>query len=190
MTSYLDELKESIVFIRKETKAGRMGLADRLKLIDETSTKYALAHADYAGEIRAESIAKGNEPPLIPMDERVLEQLANLALYEDLTDNTAHKSRHSEYPFLSDIQLARRQTGRHERKNVEQGGEVPLKAAFDRAADGRNYSVPIRRKRSIYEDLLRDEKARIKNKERRARYNAFIKPGPVITYKFSELEAN
>lgn len=189
MTNYVDELKESIEYIRKETKAGRLGLADRLKLIDEASTKYALAHAEYASEIRAEFIAKGNEPPLIQTDERLLEQLANLVLYEDLTDSTAHKSRHSEYPFLSDIQLARRQTGRHERKNVEQGGEVPLKAAFDRATDGRDYSVPIRRKHSVYEDLLRDEKARIKNKERRARYNVFIKPGPVVTYKLSELEA-
>lgn len=190
MSSYVEDLKEAIVNMRKETKAGRMCRADRLKAIRETADRYVLAHNTQFEEERTNAQIHGREIPYRPYDSGLLEQLANLALYEEITDNTAHKSRHNEYPFLSETQLARRQTGRHARKGMEQTGEAPLKAAFDRATDGRNHMPPKRRKHSIYEDLLRDEQARIKNKERRARYNAFIKPGPVITYKISELEAD
>lgn len=184
--TYTDELKRAIEHIREHTKAERVNRPARLRLIDEASTKYALAHASYADAIRATYIEKGNEPPMIPMDERLLEQLANLALYEELTDTTAHKSRQSEYPFLSDMQLARRQTGKHGRGG-EEVGEAPLTAAMTKATDGRDYRTPTRRKRSQYEDKLRDAKSKIRNDERRRKYNEFTRVQPVFTYKMGKI---
>lgn len=182
MTNYVDELKESIAYIRKETKAGRLGRADRLKAIQQASDRYVLAHNAQFEEERASSRELGHEIPHRPYDSQLLEQLANLALYEELTDSTAHKSRHNDYPFLSETQLSRRQTGKHGRGG-EEVGEAPLASAGTIATDMIDYRVPMRRKRSAFEDKLRDAKAKSRNAERRRKYREFTKEQPVFTYK-------
>lgn len=186
MANYVEELKKSIAYIRKETKAGRLGLPDRLVQIEEASVRYVLAHNEQYEKERAIAQADGRDFPYRPYDARLLEQLANLALYEELTDSTAHKSRHNEYPFLSSTQLERRQTGKHGRGG-EEVGEAPLASAGTIATDMRDYRVPTRRKRSAFEDKLRDAKAKSRNAERRRKYREFTKEQPVYTYKMTQI---
>lgn len=185
--SYVEELRKEIEAIRKETRAGTLPLEERLKRIERASDQYAIKHAEQYEAERLKAEENGTERPFRPLDDRLLEQLANLALHEDLTDKSQYKTRDTEYPFLSDLQLARRQSGANERKTGVQKGEAPFEAAATTALDGRDYATPVRRKRSIYEDLLRDEQAQIRNKERRRKYNEFVGKQPVITYKASEL---
>lgn len=93
-------------------------------------------------------------------DGKLLERLANVILHEELTDKHPDKmsrkitadmtpdevKRHT-YPIMSDSQYERRQTGgmRKTRKDGLVVQEVPLSRAMNVAADGRNYSLPIRR---------------------------------------------
>lgn len=184
--NYSETLRKEIEHIRKETRAGRMDRRQRLNYIDAVSTQYVLDHNTQFEAERSEAIENGREIKYRPYDAKLLEQLANLALYEELTDKSQYKSRDEEYPFLSDMQMARRTDGAHERNTGVQKGEAPYKNADTIAADGRNYATPIRRKRSIYEDLLRDEQAKIRNKERRRKYIEFTAIQPVITHKMSE----
>lgn len=185
--NYVEELRKEIEAIRKETRAGTLPLEERLKRIERASDQYAIKHAEHYEAERLKAEENGTERPFRPLDDKLLDQLANLALHEDLTDKSQYKTRDTEYPFLSDLQLARRQTGANERKTGVQKGEAPFKAAATIAMDGRDYATPLRRKRSIYEDLLRDEQAQIRNKERRRKYNEFVGKQPVITYKASEI---
>ena len=184
--NYVEELRQEIEAIRKETKAGRLPLVERLERIKRASDQYAIKHAEQYEAERLHAEEHGTERPFRPLDAKLLEQLANLALYEDLTDKSQYKTRDTEYPFLSDLQLARRQTGANERNTGVQKGESPFKAAATIAMDGRNYATPTRRKRSAYEDLLRDENAQIRNKERKRKYNEFTGKQPVITYKLTD----
>ncbi|UNL92782.1 hypothetical protein CPY53_04065 [Paenibacillus polymyxa] len=104
-----------------------------------------------------------------------LERLTDYILREELTNTDRMKARNDEYPFLSERQFERRR----ER-------EVPLEVAEEYGADGRNYRVPKRRKRSIKELIFVDEHAKIHNKLRAARYRRDTVPGPVITYNLNE----
>lgn len=183
--AYTDVLRREITAIRTATKRG-LGRADRLVWIKRVGDAYSLAHAEHHEDARLLAIEKGNEPKSPPLDAHLLDQLTNLALYEELTDTTSNKATSTEYPFLSDIQLARRREGAHEAKGKTQKGEAPYVAAANIGMDGRDYSVPKRRKRSIYEDTLRDATVHSRNKERRQKYEEFTKVQPVITYKASE----
>lgn len=185
--NYSDTLRKEIEHIRKETRAGRMNRKQRLAYIDAVSTQYVLAHNTQFEAERAAAIENGREIKYRPYDAYLLEQLANLALYEELTDKSQYKTRDAEYPFLSDMQLARRQTGANERNTGVQKGESPYAAAATIATDGRNYKTPTRRKRSHYENVLHDANAAIRNKERRRKYNEFTKVQPVITFRKEEL---
>ena len=181
--TYTDALRKEIETIRQETRAGRLDRPQRLIRIEAAANAYSLAHnAQFAAE-RAEAIANGRELKYRPYDAKLLEQLANLVLYEELTDKSQYKTRDAGYPFLSDLQLARRQTGANERNTGVQKGESPYAAAATIAVDGRNYRTPIRRKRSTYEDLLRDAAMHSRNKERKRKYSEFTGKQPVITYK-------
>lgn len=190
MTNYVDDLRKEIEAIRNETRAGTISREDRLIRIQLASDKYAMAHASQYENERRIRQEEGRDFPYRPHDARLLEQLTNLALYEELTDKSQYKTRDAEYPFLSDMQMARRQTGANERNTGVQKGESPFKAASTIATDGRDYANPTRRKRSTYENLLQDEQARIRNKERRRKYNAFTGKQPVITYVASSLLVN
>ncbi|KAF6658885.1 hypothetical protein ACT3XG_14760 [Paenibacillus polymyxa] len=104
-----------------------------------------------------------------------LERLTDYILREELTNTDRMKARNDEYPFLSERQFERRR----ER-------EVPLEVAEEYGADGRNYRVPKRRKRSIKELIFVDEHAKIRNKLRAARYRRDTAPSSVTTYNLNE----
>ncbi|WP_270574507.1 hypothetical protein, partial [Bacillus glycinifermentans] len=93
-----------------------------------------------------------------------LERMANLIIYEELSDPHPDKMTREEYPIMSETQ-------REERIK----SEASEKLAEEYGADGRNYKVPTRRKRSSYEEKFVDRAARARNKERRNRYNDFVK---------------
>lgn len=108
-------------------------------------------------------------------DEAQLERLANYILREELTDTRPDKVTLEEYPIMSERQLERRRAQ-----------EVPLKVAEEYGADGRNYRVPKRRKRSTREMIFVDRHAKIRNKERAAAYRRDTAPGPVVPYNLRE----
>src|SRR5690606_21692022 len=104
-----------------------------------------------------------------------LEAVSFLLLYEEMTDSHPDKMANTEYPFYSETQLARRKHGVH-RKNDGRGiKEVPLWCADNVAADGKDYSFPIRRKRDDRENRYIDEVTVRRNKERRLRYRKFLR---------------
>ncbi|WP_145412485.1 hypothetical protein [Paenibacillus xylanexedens] len=108
-------------------------------------------------------------------DAAQLDRLSDYILREELTNTDRMKSRNEEYPFLSERQFERR------REN-----EVPLEVAEEYGADGRNYRVPKRRKRSTKELIHVDEHARIHNELRAKRYKRDTSPGEVVTYNLYE----
>jgi len=114
-------------------------------------------------------------------DPKQLERLADYILREELTDSSKDKVSREEYPILSEWQLARRTSGKHQRKE-DAVIEVSLSAAKYIATDGRDYRYPKRRKRTVQEMLFIDENAKIRNKERRRKYKEFTKPSKVKVY--------
>lgn len=190
---YTTVLHEQTEQIRRETRTGELNREDRFVKIDAVSTQYAVAHASLNDRKLAQAKAKAEEsgkklvlPPLNLPDSQALDRLSDLCLYEELTDKSQNKVRELEYSFLSAMQMARRTEGAHERNTGVQKGEAPFTNAETIATNGRNYAVPKRRKRSIHEDLLRDEQAMIRNEERRRKYIEFTAVQPVITHKMSE----
>ncbi|MEC0479000.1 hypothetical protein ACG2QI_00220 [Bacillus sp. GM2] len=138
-------LHEMITELQQRTKAGEL---DRIQRIEEI-TALADAYFDAVGE-HPDSIA--------------LARMANLVIYEELTNPHPDKMAREEYPIMSETQ-------REERIK----SEASEKLAEECGADGRNYKVPTRRKRSSYEEKFVDRVARARNKERRNRYNDFVK---------------
>jgi hypothetical protein len=152
MADYKAKLHEDITELQTATKRGEMPREVRLGKIEELTEGY---------------FAKTGEWP----DAVALERLADLCLYEELTDSNEHKISQTEYPFLSERQFDRRD-------NRE------IKSASDmdgNAADGQKHGVPTRRKRTDYENRFVDKKARIRNKDRKHRYVEFTKVQPVFT---------
>ncbi|MDE1383301.1 hypothetical protein PVN32_24710 [Bacillus paralicheniformis] len=138
-------MHEMITELQQRTKAGEL---DRIQRIEEI-TALADAYFDAVGE----------HP-----DSTALERMANLVIYEELTNPHPDKMAREEYPIMSETQ-------REERIK----SEASEKLAEEYGADGRNYKVPTRRKRSSYEEKFVDRAARARNKERRNRYNDFVK---------------
>ena len=185
--TYIGEIKREIIEIRTATKGG-LERTERLAWIKNVSDRYAYKHAEHNEYARLEALSNGREPKFAPTDSYILDQLTNLALYEELTSTASNKATASEYPFLSELQLARRREGAHEAKGTTQKGEAPFTNVANYGQDGRDYSVPTRRKRSDYENIKRDEAVYSRNKEYRERYEEFTKKQPVITYKMSDLD--
>jgi hypothetical protein len=119
-----------------------------------------------------------------------LERLSNVLLEEELADDSAWKSRQSEYAFFSEEQLARRRDGVHQRKNEGGQSEVKIEKAWSIGANGKDYRKPKRRERSDNENIKIDENTKSRNKERLKRYREFTKVQPVITRHISELEGH
>ncbi|WP_271750054.1 hypothetical protein [Bacillus paralicheniformis] len=138
-------LHEMITELQQRTKAGEFDRIERIKEIN------ALVEA-YLDSV-------GKSP-----DSTELEHMANLIIYEELTNPHPDKMTREEYPIMSETQ-------REERIK----SEASEKLAEEYGADGRNYKVPTRRKRSSYEEKFVDRAARARNKERRNRYNDFVK---------------
>lgn len=138
-------LHEMITELYQRTKAGELDRIERIKEIN------ALVEAYH------DSVGKSP-------DSAALERMANLIIYEELSDPHPDKMAREEYPIMSETQ-------REERIK----SEASEKLAEEYGADGRNYKVPTRRKRSSYEEKFVDRAARARNKERRNRYNDFVK---------------
>jgi hypothetical protein len=136
----LAALSDAIDDIIRRTRAGILGRSNRIAEID------ALASAFYVGT--------GDRIP-----EGELARLTDAILDEELRDRRPDKVTLEEYPILSESQFDERR-----RK------EIPLKVAEDVGTDGRNYRVPVKRKRSGYERWKIDEDARVKNRRRNAQY--------------------
>jgi hypothetical protein len=114
--------------------------------------------------------AKTGEMP----DSVILERMADICLYEELTDTDRMKVRNNEYPFLSETQFEERRSA-----------EASFKLAEEQGVDGRNYKPPVRRDRTTKENKFMDENARIRNRERRKTYHEFTKVQPVVVRKMS-----
>lgn len=166
MTDYKANLHEGITQLQQATKCGEMPREVRLGRINALTEEYWQATGEWPDAV-------------------TLERLANLCLYEELTDTDEHKVSRNEYPILSETQIARRQEGKHVR-NSGLKGEVPIKAADSIGADGRNYSMPKRRERNTRENRFIDKEAKIRNKERKQRYHEFTKVQPVVISKIGE----
>ncbi|EMT54736.1 hypothetical protein I532_03990 [Brevibacillus borstelensis AK1] len=162
---------------------------------NETNTLYFRGHADYKSAFSAavSELTASNRANPIPRSERMaliealtdeyvastgerpdvaeLERLADAVLYEELTDSHPDKVTRTEYPIMSEQQLARRQNA-----------SAPLHAAHYEGTDGRNYRVPTRRKRSNYENVFVDRAAKIRNAERKRQYARDTRAGEVVTY--------
>ncbi|PEC58437.1 hypothetical protein CN556_24895 [Bacillus wiedmannii] len=93
-----------------------------------------------------------------------LERLADLLLYEDLSNAHPDKMAREEYPIMSDHQLSRRHSG-----------EVSMKVAEEYGVDRRNYKPPVRRKRTRRETWQIDREAKSRNEERRKVYREFTR---------------
>lgn len=104
-----------------------------------------------------------------------LERLADLCLYEELTDPNPDKVTKAEYPFLSEHQFEERYKA-----------EVSEKVAEEYGADGRNHKPPLRRKRTKKDEKFIDKNAKIRNKERKRQYVEFTKVQPVEVRKIGD----
>lgn len=105
----------------------------------------------------------------------IIERLTNAVLYEELSDTHPDKMTRDEYPIMSEHQLARRQFGAHREKSTITRIEVPLSSLMNLATDGRDYSYPKRRQRTIDEMLYLDEVTLSRNAEIREKYLDFKK---------------
>lgn len=147
-------LHEEITKMQMETKSGKIPRELRLVKIEQLTENY---------------FAKTGETP----DDKALERLANLCLYEELTDPNPDKMTVEEYPFMSEYQFDRRDSR-----------ESSVGDAIDNsAADGRKHSKPVRRTRTDYENRFVDKKAKVRNQDRKKRYAEFTKVQPVIIRK-------
>lgn len=121
-------------------------------------------------------------------DNKQLERLANAILHEELTDNTAWKSRHNEYPIMSDTQIARRREGKHKRKTEGLDREISLSKAETVDATRKDNRIPVRRERSNNENIYMDEAVKSRNADRKKKYSEFTRVQPVTTYFLSDKE--
>ncbi|EOO19996.1 hypothetical protein [Bacillus cereus] len=131
-------------------------------------------------DVRAEEIkaltdayvgAVGQRP-----EPKQLERLADLLLYEELSDTHPDKMTLAEYPIMSDHQLSRR----HSR-------EVSMKVAEEYGSDKRCYKPPVRRKRTRKETWQIDREAKSRNEERRKAYREFTRVQAVKLYNKTEI---
>ncbi|MGX5702369.1 hypothetical protein [Bacillus cereus] len=109
-------------------------------------------------------------------DPKQLERLADLLLYEELSDTHPDKMTREEYPIMSEHQLSRRHSG-----------EVSMKVAEEYGVDRRNYKPPVRRKRTRKETWQIDREAKSRNEERRKAYREFMGVQAVNTYSIQKI---
>ncbi|MBH0358984.1 hypothetical protein [Bacillus toyonensis] len=100
-----------------------------------------------------------------------LERLADLLLYEELSNTHPDKMTREEYPIMSDHQLSRRHSG-----------EVSMKVAEEYGVDKRCYKPPVRRKRTRKETWQIDREVKSRNEERRKAYREFTRVQMIRMY--------
>jgi hypothetical protein len=148
-------LHEAITELQQATKRGELPREVRIVRIEQLTEEFF--------------VRTGAVPDAI-----ALERLADLCLYEEITDNDRMKVRNNEYPFFSETQF-------EERRKVE----ASFKLSEEQGVDGRNYKPPGRRDRSNREIKFMDKNAKIRNKERKQKYHDFTKVQPVITRRIN-----
>lgn len=152
-----EQLHEAITELHAATKRGELPREVRLVKIDQLSEDY---------------YAKTGEMP----DAKALERMADLCLYEELTDSNPDKVTKTEYPFFSETQFEERYKA-----------EASFKFAEEHGVDGRDHSPPLRRKRTNKDNKFVDKNARIRNKERKRVYDEFTKVQSVIVHNLADL---
>jgi hypothetical protein len=155
----------------------RKGIADRSERMSAVSTLIDI----YVGE-------NGNAP-----DADITDKLTDYVLHEELADAGPHKSRHTEYSILSDRQLSRRRSGKHQRKSASKG-EVSLKYVSGVASDNVDvlfYDTPevrlkyeINREAAYYTELNREQP--VTTRTMTAEEYESIKPHPHSAYRGKE----
>jgi hypothetical protein len=160
MADYKAKLHEEITQLQTETKRGVLPRELRLVRIEQLTEDY---------------YAKAGEMP----DSTALERMADLCLYEELTDTDRMKVRNNEYPILSEYQFDRRD-------NVVSvvGDDIE-----NSPSDGRRHLKPTRRVRTDYENKFVNKKSRIRNKDRKKAYHEFTKIQPVVVNKIGDSHA-
>lgn len=155
------QFNEKINELWAQTKAGNLPRPLRFETIEALTEEY------YA--------ANGKMP-----DAGVLDRLATLCLYEEVTDPHPDKMARDEYPIMSDDQYARRTEGKHVKKGAFPKGEVSLGAISNYGTDNHDHKPPIRAKRTVAEYLHVDYANKSRNKERQRKYREFTKVQPVV----------
>lgn len=151
---------------------------ERAFAIKRVTDDYILAHTAFNDANRRRYFERGGSgegPALVPVDTALLDRLADVLLYEDLTDEHPDKVARNEYPIMSDRQLETRRSG-----------EVGTKLAEDYGTDRRNHREPKRRQRTRRENATVDQYARIRNRERAAQYRKDTAPGPKVEYNLRD----
>jgi len=150
MADYKTQLHEAITQLQAETKRGELPRSLRFIKIESLIDDY---------------FVRTSEMP----DGIMLERLSDLCLQEEISDTNVHKVAHTEYPFLSETQLARRREGRHIKKDAKRK-EVSFEAASTFGVDGRDHRRPTR---NVFDDFS-DDQTKITNKKRKKLYSEFI----------------
>jgi len=146
----VEAVRMAATAILEETKSGELGFDARVTRLDRLSEMIV----DLTPEQR-------NTPGMILL----LDKLSDAFLHEVIKDPTPWKSRNQEYPILSESMRERRTS-----KNVE---VTIAEATYD--SNKRKRSAPTRRVKTRYENNLANEKIHSENKERKKRYDAFVK---------------
>ncbi|WP_181349409.1 hypothetical protein [Thalassobacillus sp. CUG 92003] len=155
--NYNEKLNEQLTKIKHDTKSGLLTREERAVLIDRATQEYALAHAEHI-----DSLNPDKTPIDVRMrDEKLLDQLSDLMLDEELRDPTAYKIANAEYPFMSDRMIDKRTS-----KDTKD-------TAIDKESE--RVSRGTRRQRTKYENSFMDRRHKAHNKAMRKRYNDFIK---------------
>lgn len=123
----------------------------------------------------ARNIAVNELLTTLSYNEHQLDALTTLLLYEEITNTHPDKTTNTEYPFMSETQLARRFAGVHRKKDFKGLRETSMMSAENIGTDGVDYSYPVRKIREEKEYAFMNETMRSRNKVRRDNYNAFIK---------------
>jgi hypothetical protein len=152
------KLHEEITQLQAATKRGEMPREVRLVKIEALTETY---------------VATTGEWP----DAVALERLADLCLYEELTDPNPDKMTAEEYPFMGEHQFDRR-----DKRESAVGSDID-----NSSADGRKHTKPTRRVRTDYENKFVNKKAKIRNKERKKVYHEFTKLQPVDIRHINDL---
>ncbi|NGM81214.1 hypothetical protein G5B47_02175 [Paenibacillus sp. 7124] len=146
--------------------------------VKAVSDVYTLAHNDFNAENQRRYFDRGGNgegPALISADTALLDRLADVLLYEEITDENPYKIAHTEYPFMSDRQL-----------DLRRDRETSDSAAESHAVDGNDYRAPEKRRRTPYENYRVDTGAKIRNAERAAQYKRDTAPGKEVTYNLRD----
>ncbi|MEC1349157.1 hypothetical protein [Bacillus licheniformis] len=138
-------LHEMITELQQRTKAGELDRIERIKEIN------ALVEAYH------DSVGKSP-------DSAALERMANLIIYEELSDTNKNKMKDLEYPIMSERMEKTRRSGETSEKMAEE---------YDKF--GKYQGKPVRRRLSTYEGIHVDRRAKARNKERRKKYSDFVK---------------